>query len=413
MLFLDRGSNPLDSTNFELYESVMVRFCNRGHGLMNFLLYNKLHKSVITNKLKINITTEEYEKIKILIESLKNKYENELEFIKNNKKNFDKIKAHNLLVKSIIKEVIESFEILKKYNVCIFLTGSFARYTNKLNSDLDLHFSYNNQYKNILFKYEEIIYYVLFSIFDLDRGKVHNMILSRINNPITTKINNKIDNDDLEILLICDTNQIKYKITGNIKNRIYLQYGNRKDIRTIYKYLKKEILSFNREWAHVFYIFTNEKKFLKYYNKLLKLEKKNLNDEKIENRLVRLKNQIEYIDRIIVEANSESINDFKKIFQMEEFKLLYEYVSYKRDLCLLNNIDWKFINLEDNKNYLVNVSSFYNIEKYLYSLFEVVEPLKTKYSIHKEGDIDSLNFKLLEKELYSVNEILRGELWKD
>lgn len=380
---------------------------------MNLILNKKLQKSIKSNKLIIDITTEEYNKINLLIDKLKRKYKKETEFINNNKEKFDKIKSHNLLVKDIIYEVIENFEIIKKYNVCVFLTGSFARYTNKLNSDLDLHFSYKNKYKNILFKYEEIIYYILLSIFDLNRGKVHNMILSRINKSNIEKINNILDKEDLEIILASPTNEIKYEIKGNIKNRIYLQYGNKKDIKTIYKYLKKEIFSLNREWAHVFYIFTNQKDFFKYYDKLLKIEKKQINIKKIQKRKDEINNQIKYINKQINEANKESICDFKKIFQMEELKLLYEYISYKRDLYLLNNDDWKFINLEDNSNYLRKDYAFNYIKKYLYSLFKVVEPFQNKYSIHKEGNIESIYFNSLEKELANINKIIGGKLWKD
>lgn len=378
------------------------------------LVLNKnLRQSIKTNKLIINITNEEYKQINSLIDKLKNKYHQEIKNITKNKEKFDKIEAHNLLVKDIIKEIIDNFEIIKKYNVCIFLTGSYARYTNKLNSDLDLHFCYKNKYRNILFKYEEIIYYIFVSIFDLDRGKVHNMILSRIDKNNNNKINNILDHNDLEIILACDTKNIIYKLKGNIKSRIYLQYGNNKDLKNIYNYLKNEILSYNREWAHVFYVFTNEKEFSKYYNKLLQIEMKHNSIEKINTRKENIQKKIEYINQQINKAQKESICDFKNIFQMEAFKLFYEYLSYKRDLYLLSNQEWKFINLKDNREYLTYDPIIDNIENYIYNLFEIVEPLKNKYSIHKDGYIDSKYFNQLTKELFIITQMIGGYLWKE
>lgn len=143
-------------------------------------LNKELKKSILTNELIINISTYDYEKIKYLINKYKTEYEkNKMIIVK--KDGFEKIYLHNKLVKNIIYDILNSFDEIKKYNVCVFLTGSFARNTNKLNSDLDLHFCYSDKYKSRLFKCEEMIYFVLLNVFDLPRGKVHNMILSRIN----------------------------------------------------------------------------------------------------------------------------------------------------------------------------------------------------------------------------------------
>lgn len=322
---------------------------------------------------------------------------------------FEKIKLHNYLVKEIIIEVLDNFEILKKYNVCVFLTGSFARMTNKINSDLDLHFCYKNKYRDKLIKYEEIIYYILFSVFNLNRGKVHNMILSKINQNNNKFLLNKLDSKRLKIIFRSDSKKIEYTINGNIKSRIYLQYGNRKDLKYTFKYLKKEIKLMNREWAHVFYVFTNKKKFMKYYNQLYIYEKKKINNYDIIRRKERIKDYIDSINNMLKTINKNSMSDFKKIFQMEEFKILYEYISYKRDMFLINGDDWQFINLLDNQNILKEDSIYSYLMDYFYSLNDVTEPFKTRYSIHEDSYIEEYFFVLLEKKLKDLNEKI-GEI---
>ena len=88
------------------------------------MIKNKIYESVKNNNLIIKITNDEYVQINLLINKLKHEYNLQLDYIQKNKKNFDKILLHNQLVKTTIKEVIDHFSVIKKYNVCVFVTGS-------------------------------------------------------------------------------------------------------------------------------------------------------------------------------------------------------------------------------------------------------------------------------------------------
>lgn len=368
-----------------------------------------LRKSIKTNKLIINITSLEYAKMILLKDKLKEKYQKYLLQVKT-EQDYNKIQKHNLLVKEIIKELLNNYPILNKYNVCVFLTGSFARGTNKLNSDLDLHFCYKRKYHKKLFKYEEIIYYIIKEIFELDRTKVHNMISSRIKNKKVDKIINSLDNKPLEIIIKEKHNYTKYIISGNLKKRIYMQYYNNKDLNTLFKYLKKELLNQNKEWVHVFYVFTNQRKFLKYYDKLFRLELKENDISKIEKRKETMKAQITSIENMLKNANKNSIITFKTIFQMEEFKLFNEYISYMRTRYLLNNNDWKFIDLLNNNTYLNEDNIIKEIKSYMIYLFKIVEPLKNKYSIHEDKYISNKYFLKIENKLLKINNLIKEVL---
>lgn len=377
---------------------------------ISIMIKNKIYESVKNNNLIIKITNDEYVQINLLINKLKHEYNLQLDYIQKNKKNFDKILLHNQLVKTTIKEVIDHFSVIKKYNVCVFVTGSFARCTNKFNSDLDLHFCYKNIYKNILFKYEEMIYYILFSIFNINREKVHNMILSRYENKKIVRIMSIVDNNDLMIILKNDDNEISYKINGKQKRRIYSQYLNKKDIKTMYKYLRNELLTYNREWVHTFYAFSNDWLFTKYYKKLLIIEDKNKSIDKINKRKEDIVTQIEFINSMINTIDKENICDFKKMFQMEEFKLLYNYISYRRDLYLLYNKKWDMIDFSNIDNYLNNDIVFPYIKDYMYSLFNLVESFKNEYSIHKSGYINKECYDLQIIKLLRLNSLIGGVL---
>lgn len=375
-------------------------------------LNKELKKSLVYNKLVLNITNEDYDKINLLLKNLKQEYRESLNYITKNYSKFEKIKFHNQLVNKIISEVLNSFDILNKYKVCAFLTGSFARTTNKINSDLDLLFCYENKYRKKLFIYEEIIFYILFSVFGTNRGKIHNVILSKINKN-NNFFQNKLDSNDLTIILQSGSKKFEYKINGNLKRRIYQQYGNRKDLKIIFKYLKKEVKFMNREWAHVFCVFTNEAEFMRYYDKLYNYERKIINKGSIIRRMQRIKNYIDIINNKLENANKNSLCEFKKLFQMEEFTLLYEYIAYKRDLLLLNGGEMKYINLAECQKFLKEDDIYDVFMSYFFDLFDIVEPFKTNYSIHKDCYIDEYFFDLLEAKLFALNKKIGEIVWKD
>lgn len=98
----------------------------------------------------ININKKDYKKMKKCILELKGKYNHKIEKLyqieKNNTIKFDFNNQINFMTKhkkvliDIINDVLNIYnEELSDLSV-VFLSGSFARFTNKMSSDLDLHF---------------------------------------------------------------------------------------------------------------------------------------------------------------------------------------------------------------------------------------------------------------------------------
>ena len=106
----------------------------------------------------INISKKDYEKMQECIYNLTKKYDYIIktfyEIEKNNTKEFEfsnqrkLITSHKKLLIDIINDVLKIYnEELNDLSV-VFLSGSFARGTNKMSSDIDLHFFYKNDNYN-------------------------------------------------------------------------------------------------------------------------------------------------------------------------------------------------------------------------------------------------------------------------
>lgn len=376
-------------------------------------LNNELKESMYTNNLIINITDIDYEKIIELINELKEKYKYEYNIImESNEKSLEYMNRHCTLVKNIINDVINDFDVVKKYDICIFLSGSFARCSNKKNSDIDLQFAYPQKYKNDIFKYEEMIYYTIATVLNMERSNVHSMLVTRMNRDNMNYFEEQLDDSPLKVTLQSNVGKIEYQYRANTKRRLYLQYCNNNSLEEVFKYLQFEVENNNKEWAHVFYVFSFEKEFSNYYDKLYNYEKSIINMERIEKRKLRINKKIEDITGLLKEIDNDNISDFKMVYQKKEFALLNEYISYKRDISLLNNIDWKYINYFDNQKQLFKDNIFISILNYLFLLFENVESLGKKYSLHSNEIVKIKNYKLLYIAITTINNNILEEVNK-
>lgn len=313
------------------------------------------------------------------------------------------MKKHSDFIKKIINEVLSYFDIIKEYNVCVFMTGSFARCSNKKNSDIDLHFAYSKKYKNKIFKYEEMIYYIIFAILELNRSNIHSMLVTRLSRDNINLLSEILDNNELLVTLDSRIGKISYKYSANTKRRVYLQYGNDNSLTNIFKYLKYEVEHNNKEWAHIFYVFTQTEKFASYYDKMYEYEKKLINKERIDYRIYRIKEKINEINKAILTIDKTNISQIKLIYQKREFALLNEYISYKRDITLFEHKEWKYINFFDNQIYLNKDYIFEYILDYFFKIFEFAEPLGSDYSLHSNKKSNIECYEDLEKIINCIN----------
>lgn len=368
-------------------------------------LNKELLESLKTNMLVIEIGDDDYNNINSIINELKIKYKNKLDYIQNNQeKNLYNINYHCDIIKNVIQDIINCFDVVNQFNICAFLIGSFARCSCKKNGDIDFQLAYPQKYKNNIFKYEEMIYYIISSVTGLKRKNVHSMLVSRLNRENINYINKILDDNDLIVKLHSNAGEIIYKYSANTKRRIYLQYGNNNSLENIFDYLKYEIDNNNKEWSHVFYVFSSNDDFNKRYDELYNYEKKLISNDRITKRKCRINKKINEIKKMLNKINKKNISQVKLLYQKKEFALLNEYISFKRDIFLLKNIDWKYINYYENYQYLMDDEIFQKILNYMFFLFEIVEPLGTKFSLHTNACVELKEYKQLKKKMKMIND---------
>ena len=378
---------------------------------MPFNIY--LQDSFKTNELNIKITNRDYSIINENVEKLNKYYMEEVNRLYANGHNLSIMNEHCKLVKDIITYVIHLYPEMAAYSANAFLTGSFARCSCKKNSDLDFHIVYLREYCDDSLKYEEIIYYMLSMIFNLGRNKIHPMLITKMHPSILSYLEQELDDEDLKINLISDIGQFNYKINGNIKRRIYLQYCTENTMDKVISYLKNEIDGKNNEWAHVICPITNIKGFNAYENELFAYEKAAVSPSKIQSRIAGINSKIVKIDSLMKIIDESNISEFKDLYQKREFGLINDYISLKRDINILHNGEWKRINYNDNLEYLEYDNTFKKALEYMFLLFRLTEPLGNRYSLHTNEIIQINDIDIIKKKLQELNSQIYLEISRE
>lgn len=335
----------------------------------------------------------EIESLQVLINKYKSDYTSIMEkYNREELKVSNYIQQRNLMIDfrnemiKLLKNVVKSFKYFGN-NAVIFLTGSYARNTVRLFSDLDLNIVYTNGNGKRIMKYEELFYYYICKCFDMKRETVHSIITAFNDEDNYNYIVNNVDDSNIDVKLIDKKNTIQYKITGGYKKRFYLQYMNNKNYKVIFnnlinKYKKDGI----QEWSNNFIFLNDNKKVMNYYIKYQKQLAKNidygyvssefniLSDFKIEN--------IDYNDNC----------DIKEKIQMCELHFLYKVIVLLQYLYLKDKkvIYSDYIELYNHSNQLVKklLDYYYEYNYYIYKLNVYFEKYDFPYSIHHRCKID-------------------------
>ncbi len=385
---------------------------------------NKIIDLENNNEFKIEISIKDYVKIKNTINVLKRKYNEKMHKLhvmeKKNNTTFDIEK----FVKEIIKEknviiniIIDVLEIYKDElnNIeCVFLSGSYARNTNKLASDLDLHIFYKDGVYD--YKYEEIVSYIISRIINKSRDCIDPTFILNLDFEYKEKVSFLMTKQKLNIILQSQNKSIKYSYKNGKKRRFFLQYNNCRKIECLETYILKEIKDGNPEWCHCFNVIYGEECFKKIYNNIIIEEKKQLNLLTICSRIDKLKNELNACN-IIIESNK--ISTIKNNYQSCVFEKIYEYVSIIRMILLYKNYDIPYINLYEMYNITKNID--YEISMVIVEIYKYMWILRKltiycydnsiNYGLHNDSiinyDTSELNneFNILKDKLIkSLNE---------
>ncbi len=387
-------------------------------------MFNKKYN---LNSVIVKIKKKDYIKAKKIIKKygpIYKKYILELKRKENKKfclkREITNIERHKELVVNLLLNVASEFKIFEKLKVTIFLTGSFARNTNKINSDVDIHFLYSNIFKPFVWKYEELYFYIVSSILGIERNNLHSVITTKLSKRKTNYFNKLNDNKYLNVTLFCNEKEyFNYKFYSTTKKRFFLQYCNSKSFNAFNRYIKKEIRNENKEWAHNFLCILNNK-FEKNYCKLLKYEKKHLNKEKLIQKITCYEEKI--LEKPI---NSNEIIDIKKFYQQKELSNIYNILNIFRNYIMLNGKETNYFNLKTifNTDIFRKLESFDIIQKRIYHYLYLLKKLSDycyenniPYSIHKQSKINydlseiKSEYKLVNKELLKILNYMKGDL---
>ena len=157
----------------------------------------------------IDINEKDYKKMLKSIKKLKEKYNVEILKLytieKLNSKEFDFFKQrkfieqHKQILLSIINDVLKIYKNEFNDLSVVFLSGSFARGTNKMSSDIDLHFFYKND--NYNYVYEEIVSYIISRVVNKSRDCIDPTFIFNIESENKAMITNKMNKNKLTIIL--------------------------------------------------------------------------------------------------------------------------------------------------------------------------------------------------------------------
>ena len=370
----------------------------------------------------INVNKKDYEKMQECIYNLTKKYGcmiekfyeiekyNSKEFDFNNQKKF--IISHKTVLINIINDVLKIYnEELKDLSV-VFLSGSFARGTNKMSSDVDLHFFYKNDQYNYM--YEEIISYIISRVINKSRDCIDPTFIFNIQTENKVMITSRMNKSKLSIVLKYKSKEIKYSYKNGKKRRFYLQYTNTRDIKELFNYLNNGMNKHNEEWCHCFEVIKGKNIFDKLYEKKFIQERNLVNNDYISNKINALKKIIKDSRKNIT---NNSISQYKNYYQSKTFKWIYEYISIIRFILIKESNIVKYLNLleiYDNiqEDLIINKHILIEIYKYMWNLEKLsvyCYANKINYGLHNDDMID-YSTKELDKNLESLKNQITDDL---
>ena len=320
---------------------------------------------------------------------------------------------------NLLKKVIEEYKYFDN-NAVIYLTGSYARNTVRLFSDLDLNIVYVKGTGKKYMKYEELFYYYICKIFEINRSGVHSIVTAFNDFKNYSYVVNNMDTEEIKITLKDENNNVNYSICGEYKKRYYLQYLNDKNYKTVFN----NLIEMNErngieEWSNNF-LFLNENQLVsKYYKKYEKALIKNIRHDafyKKYNDLFESSNEIVQFDSNI---------DIKKFIQMKELNFIYKIIVLLQVLRVnkTNRIYADYKELLNNSDDIMKkmLDKYYEYNYYIYKLNIYFSEKNIPYSIHMYKHIDfdkNRKLKILLNDIINLKEeineeflrILKGEM---
>ena len=301
--------------------------------------------------------------------------------------------THNKLICNTIKEVLSYYSELNNINTLIILTGSLARKTNLLYSDVDINIMYDNKYRDKYLQIEDQISYMLASILNYrGRDRIHGITyyLPIISNIMVDDIQNN------HYTLHFDDGNFEYSVRENAYDTMYNTFNSTRSIKDLEDYLINNQVSF-KNWTNVYENLGDVKEYEKFHHNIKTAEKDNIlkcDFDKEQEKLIHTFSNFTSINNEI----EIPIKTLKKIYKEDVLKNMYEFMIYVYKLAIKNGINIEKFDFEEMQD--KHVFEQLNIDTKLYDYFYNYFALITKL----QYTLNSINLDLSKHSLKSVSQ---------
>ena len=350
---------------------------------------------------------EKSKKYRNLYNEILNKYRESEKEINNYKDEMLLMRKFRNETLDLLKKIVNEYEYFNN-NAIVYLTGSYARNTMRLFSDVDINIVYIRGTGKKYQKYEELFYYMICKTLDKPRKSVHSIITAFNDEKNIKQIQKYMDNSNIDIVLKEKNKIINYTIPYISKKRFYLQYLNNKNYKVIFNNIINQYNSIGiYEWSNNFLFLNNNNLVQKYYDNYITYLFENIDTIKIKNLYEKI---IEAINKPILKF--DCIKNIKNTIQMNELHIIYnsvlllQIINYKKNGSRIYNSYNDIIDKTTDKIKKI-INMFHEYNYYIIKLNLLFEQNKIEYSIHTEEKINlnkHLDIKLLLNETINYRE---------
>lgn len=277
------------------------------------------------------------------------------EMLKN--KNYEQsthiMKIHSDIIIELINKIISKLD-LKDNEIGIFISNSFARETNLLNSDIDINFMYDNPN---LYNYEELISSILSKVLGKYRDFVHDSISHRMSEEQLDK------EDKVTYKLVFVDKTIYDEITKGNESLMYRLYNTKKDRGSFIKYFIKHINDFDiAEWIYYQKIAYDKNDYLTTLFDYIKKLEESSKSKTLENYITYLANEIDKEKKEIAKLDMRDMANLKRVLKNHGFKVISDFLTI---LTKSDESEFQFETIETKLNRIENQEIKSMIKEYL------------------------------------------------
>ena len=314
---------------------------------------------------------------------------------------------HNKLLKETVLNLLRYYPEFQEVKSMIIFTGSIARNTNLLYSDIDINIIYDNKYREKLLQQEDKFCYMLSIILGFrGRDRIHGITyyLPKISNVY----NNEIKNNSYKLEF--SDGVIEYKCRDNADKTMWNTFNSTRSIDDLTNYMLDNSKLFE-DWTNCYSLIIDNGYYNKFHSEIKKNELNNIKKEDFLESIHKLKLDIK---EKLNTKDIMTIRDIKLIYKNRQLHLFYKLLAIIYKILLMNGIEIDKIDLKqfDDSNILLKLNIKSNIFDYGYHylfmitrLQYIINCLNLDLSKHSLLTIEKDKLNIIYKEKLGGNDI--------